>query len=479
MLGLCLFAYNYGDGQWLDQGVTGGLQILSYTPMSAAFVGDGTLYDIGATTGNGVSWLYQFDGVYGNWTNPGLGIIQFAYNYGSGQWLDQGVTGGPQTLSYTPMSAAFVGDGTLYDIGATTRNGVSWLYQFDGVYGNWTNPGLGIIQFAYNYGSGQWLDQGVTGGLKTLTYTPMSAEFIGDGNTYDIGATPLNGVSWQYQFDGVYGNWTNPGLGIIQFAYNYGSGQWLDQGVTGGLKTLTYTPMSAEFIGDGNTYDIGATPLNGVSWQYQFNGAYGNWMRLGQYRFAYDYTYSKWLRWGGTSWRWGQLSASGVSADFMGDGATHNIGTFTAPWYFTYNAGTGLADDRSQFSRSATGDNRFAYRFADSRWFDYDVSASTWVVLGNSGASPAFIGDGSAHSLGTWHAPGSGSWWFTYNAGTGPSNDQGQFSLSSSGGNRFAYGYNMGQWFQYRWLWEPVGRMGSAWRLGSFTRLFHRRRIVS
>src|SRR4030042_3916992 len=86
---------------------------------------------------------------------------------------------------------------------------------------------------------------------------------------------------------------------------------------------------------------------------------------------------------------------------------------------------------------NGTASWRFAYQYISGQWWQYGTRAA-WNLLGISGQSCGFVGDGANHAIGN-------SWYYTYtsadNWDTGYWRD----------GNlwRFAYQYVSGQWWQY------------------------------
>ncbi|MGO9569780.1 MAG: hypothetical protein ACLP5H_19785 [Desulfomonilaceae bacterium] len=202
-LNLNQYGYNYNSGQWYDQGNWGGWATLGSPNLSASFLGDTTSHSLGN------NWAYLFDGTYGYWQNENMNNVnQYAYNYTTGNWYDQGNWGGWATLGPSTLSASFVGDGTWHPCDST------WSYLFDGTYGYWNNGNMGMTQFAYNYTTGNWFDQGNWGGWGSVGPSALSASFMGDGSSHACDST------WSYMFDGTYGYWNNGNIGLNQYAYN-------------------------------------------------------------------------------------------------------------------------------------------------------------------------------------------------------------------------------------------------------------------
>ena len=158
------------------------------------------------------------------WTN-------LSYNYSTGIWYDQGYMGTPKDwkwLSNIMVSADFMGDGLFHQTGFST-----WWYGFNyggGQKGEWWGPCGGSAGFFYDYQNGQWWTAGGKGstpatfwGYGLLGTAGKSAQFMGDGSTYD-----LDGAH-QFQFvnnsgeSNCYGIWTG---GLSLWRYDYAAGQW-------------------------------------------------------------------------------------------------------------------------------------------------------------------------------------------------------------------------------------------------------------
>jgi hypothetical protein len=284
-----------------------------------------------------------------------MNLNQFAYNYSSGNWYDQGYWGGWASLGPASLSASFVGDGTLHTFDSL------WSYMYSGTYGYWKNAGMNLNQFAYNYSSGNWYNQGNWGGWAALgavlpggwwsggvLSTPvLSAAFVGDGNWHTLDST------WSYDYASGSGYWKESGT--LRFAYNYTTGQWSDSSAYN--YALLGTIWSAiggavghqasTFFGDGDFHPTGRT-----DWDYyydQANGisAYRNWVKWNSTTATtgagYDYNYStgQWVRYDViTYWYGGFLiaelrpynSASNSLSSKLQQYSYTGVSSIPAPW---------------------------------------------------------------------------------------------------------------------------------------------------
>ncbi len=225
---------------------------------------------------------------------------------------------GPSTLS-----ASFMGDGSWHTLDST------WSYMLDSnICGIWqtTWPGYGspggttIGQFGYTYDQGQWsarLKPGVwrLGDWQSLSSTGLSAAFIADGNQHDLGV--IGNYDWSYYFNGIDGIWHNASWNMDLFGYNYGWGQWFDQGTfaynTAPLTDSYLSGWGPQGVGgwqplgpDGNWYSsfVGDGSWHTWGWKsYAFDPRDGTpsagslcafWKDTGNLRLAYDYTTGMW-----------------------------------------------------------------------------------------------------------------------------------------------------------------------------------------
>jgi hypothetical protein len=460
------FAYTYGAGQWADYyRATTTWSLLGSAGLASAFIGDGAWHGLG----NG--WDYSYAANTGTWAPTGTLTGRFAYDYLGGQWFDTSAfTTGWAALSALGLSSAFVGDGTSHSLG----NG--WNYTYAANTGTWAPTG-GVGRFAYDYVGGQWSDTSAfTTGWLALSALGQSAAFVGDGTTHSLG----NG--WDYSYASNAGTWAPTGSAGL-FEYDYSSGQWFDTSAfTAGWAALSGLGQSAAFVGDGTTHSLG----NG--WDYTYAAYTGTWAPTGAAGlFLYDYLGGQWSDTSAFTTGWVALSAQFQSADFVGDGATHNVGN---GWDFTYAADTGtwatagtgvgvyqyayltgqwyqpapgsgwsplgapgspvnlpggttwqdlgngwtylyIAGGNYGLWQGSDGVVRFRYDYGPGQWSDYYAGTNTWSLLGSAGQTSTFIGDGLWHQMGT-------VWSYQYNFGTGSWRDT---------AGRFAYNYDTGQWY--------------------------------
>ncbi len=365
-------------------------------------------------TDNNYSYEYWASGT-GVWQNESLNLNQFAYDYNSGQWYDQGNWGGWAELGSEGLSTAFMGGG-----GSTWMTlGDNWSYLFDGTYGIWKNANINnVSQYAYNYANGNWYDQGNWGGWAALGNPKLSASFLGDTTSHTLGG------NWSYVFDGTYGLWNRGSLN--QYAYNYTTGNWYDQGNWGGWAGLGNPNLSASFMGDGGSHWLSG------AWTYRFDGTYGYWNNGSLNQYAYDYSTGNWYsqgNWGG----WGSLGPGALSASFMGDGGSHWL---SAAWSYLFDGAYGYWNNGSR--------NQYAYNYTGGNWYDQGLWGG-WATLGNPNLSASFLGDT------TWHVFDS-TWSYMYDGTFG------YWKNASMGLSQFAYDYNSGQWFDQGTFggWAPL-----------------------
>ena len=162
----------------------------------------------------------------------------------------------------------------------------------------------------------------------------------------------------------------------------------------------------------------------GGGWSYVYYTAADNayWKLASTYRFGYDYKNGNWsdCDLAGT---WRRIGGTGVSGAFLGDG---NFQDLKNGWSYQYTAST----DTSNWKDGTI--LRFSYNYTPGQWWQNGYTGG-WQVLGSSGLSAAFLGDGVSHSIGN-------GWSYYYT----PSTDTGYWLTNSA--NRFAYGYVTGQW---------------------------------
>jgi hypothetical protein len=393
-------AYWYTEGRWSAFDYLGGEQVLSAKGLPSTLVGDGTWHDLGN------NWLYMLGGGnFGVWKSPSLNLQQFAYDYTSGQWYDQGLYGGWATLGASGLTGAFVADGAWHDLGG------NWLYLLgDGNYGIWKNSRLNSQQFAYNYGSGQWIDCGKDGTWQILSANGLSPNFVGDGAWHDLGN------NWLYMCQiGVVGTWYSKILNLTQFWYDYQAGKWYHQGVYGGGQTLgeffLSTGMPCGFLGDGNWHLVGRNGyqypgsryMSGfdyytdyVYYKYDIESGLGQWYMLGNgtttapmVTFAYDYVKGQWYlqgNYGGPT----PLGSAGVSAGVMADGHAHSLGNIgDGNWQYWTGNTTGFFEHLPSLPPYP----RYGYDYRTGQWYyQANIYNGGLEPIGSPGAPPSFSG---------------------------------------------------------------------------------------
>ena len=262
-----------------------------------------------------------------------------------------------------------------------------WNFRDVGNYGYWSWGSTD--RFRYDYGAHQWWDIGMYGVWRTLGASGWSAAtqhsandpmFVGNGGWHDVGT----GLSYRYASAGDYSNWLINGN--MRFAYTYGTGQWADYyWGTNTWSLLGPSGISSTFLGDGAWHTLGGT---GFRYRYERSGDYDNWLVNGAMRFAYTYGNGLWADYSSGANTWSVVGSGGLSSSFLGDGRWHNLGT---GWWYRY-ASSG------DYSNWVINNNmRFAYTYSSGQWADY--GANTWALLGRTGLSSTFLGDGNWHTL--------------------------------------------------------------------------------
>jgi len=417
------FMYNYDLGQWYHMGAIGGWAVLGASNLAGDFLGDGN----GHSLGNGFDFQYAYLDDTGDFTVGSSG--RFRYDYAVGQWWHKGPTGDWLDLGISGFTAKFIGDGSLYNLGD------GWTFGYDGGSGMgfFRSNALNAWRFMYNYGAGQWYHMGNSSGWGAITASDYSAEFIGDGEWHELG----DNWSYSYSSSSDYGYFKI--RDSDRFYYGYGASQWYHKGNATDWAALSGVGYSALFIGNGQTHDLG----NGVSYYYTTTGDNG-WFKVNDSeRFWYKYSADQWYHKGDNT-SWGALSATGVSAQFVGDGEWHDLGNG-----FSYSyASTGK---HGYFKLGAF--ERFLYNYGPSQW-SHKANNTTWSMLTDEEYSAAFIGDGKSHYL----ANGV-SYYYTI------SGDNGWFNIG--GHERFWYAYTGGQWYHHRGSggsWQALGTAGVSSR---------------
>ena len=247
-------------------------------------------------------------------------------------------------------------------------------------------------------------------------------EQYGDGAWHDIGS------GWQYRYVSSIdsGYWLNSG--VTRFGFSYSPGQWWHHGTT-------WTPLSGGGLTEGDWVGDGAWHSNLVSgWSYRYVASIssGYWNTGSATRFGYDYRSGQW--WDCRT-QWLPLGGSGVSEQFVGDGAWHS--NMVSGWLYRY-----VKSISSGYWNNGSA-TRFGYDYNAGQWWD---CRTQWLPLGVSGLSQAFVGDGA------WHSGLVNGWSYRYVT-----------SISSGywntgGATRFGYDYRAGQWWDLcASAWHKLG----------------------
>jgi hypothetical protein len=377
------FAYSFSAGQWNDVYTpTNSWAVVGTSGVGPSFIGNGAYWNVG----NGWLFAYASSGDYDGWKLASSGQMRFSYAFGTGQWWDIGSYGSWNTLGDTTMSAAFVGDGAWHTVSS------DWAFSYDNVgdTGTWRRQADGSNRFQYVYGPGIWLswsayNLGVWNMVGPTPTSPYSSAFIGDDHWHNLGA------DWSFYYHAANDSAQFDYQGNFQFNYNYGVGLWLHYDrifshafpLVGVGDVAAY--MSSLFMGDGNPHDLG----NG--WSYRFQNGVGQWVSMGLPA-AFDYAYNS------GQWSYGQnlsamwlLSSSALYADFMGDGAQHDLNN---GWLFAYQEGNGNAN----FYRNVTGTPlRFSLSGGMGQWSHYDGANSAVMTGFTSNIGLSWMWDGNIH----------------------------------------------------------------------------------
>ncbi|MCA1959941.1 MAG: hypothetical protein LDL33_04015, partial [Desulfomonile sp.] len=395
------FLYLYGTGEWRHTGDTAlSWRSLGGVGQTASFLGDGLWHDLG----NGVSYCFMTGGYSSGYFKIGTSY-RFKYQYGPGQWFHTGNTVSWQRLGGSGESALFMGDGYWHNIG----NGFTYRYYApqDAAY---IKDGA-AYRFLYLYGPQEWRHTGNTLSWRNLGGIGQTASFMGDGAAHDLG----NG--FMYSYLSGQGYWK---LGAAsRFRYDYAAGQWAHIGAVGGWTPLGPAGWSASFVGDGSTYDLG----NGFTYSYTLGTDTGGYFQAGlTERFRYVYGTGGWFHYGQFG-GWQSL-ASGLGAQFVGDGGSYSLGNgFTYTYSALTNTGSWLSD--------ALGFTKFAYDYAGGQWYDYDKFANQYALGAAGNSVGEFMGDGTAHVL-------DAIWSYLFDGAVG--------QWQTGGSTRFRYAYATGQW---------------------------------
>jgi len=272
-----------------------------------------------------------------------------------------GNSGGWNYLTGANVSADFVGDSDWHDL----TDG--WAYAYDiSVDSGYFKIGE-ARRFSYGYGPSQWFH---TGNINTY-WGALSGEncpttdFIGDGGWYDLG----NG--WNYQHVGGDSGYFKIG-DALQFSYFYVQSQWFHTTIHSDWIALSGTGLSAQFIGDGQWYNLGLS--NAWWYHYDLGGRCGYWSRSADpndyvsQRFYYSYTFGLWQHKG----NYGDFNHLGKEGwwdpTFLGDGNNHWVDG-NDNWEYMYY----YSDDQALWTpgRTAWG-NQYQYNYVPGEWWKSD-----------------------------------------------------------------------------------------------------------
>ena len=126
--------------------------------------------------------------------NATLGLIQFAHDYQAGQEYHEGKFGGWNKLGDAGLALS----STLWE-----SNDCGWPMAVGPrlrCLGRQCaellvdNASLSLIQFAYDYNTGQWYSEGNYGGFQTLGNSGLSSAFMGDTSDHPLN----NGFLFHY-----------------------------------------------------------------------------------------------------------------------------------------------------------------------------------------------------------------------------------------------------------------------------------------
>ena len=159
-------------------------------------------------------------------------------------------------------------------------------------------------------------------------------------------------------------------------------------------------------------------------------------------QFQYDYGSGQWQHQGlfvdingGT---WSLLGASGLSADFLGDGYKHNLGSVNSDlWSYQ------LFDENYCVwtNNSLNGLDQFKYTYNFGLWYDqgYMGNPNGWYNLSGIEMPANFLGDGLFHQIKV------STWWYGFNHWNG--DQMGEWWGPCGGSAGFFYNYLNGQWW--------------------------------
>jgi len=420
------FRYEYDVGQWWHKGPTGDWTELGISGFTARYIANGSLYDLG----NGWTFGYDTGSSVGFYRNNALNAWRFMYRYSGGKWYHMGKVSGWAAITASDYSAEFVGDGEWHELDDW------WSYSYS------TSSDYGYFKirdserFYYSYGPSQWYHKGNATDWAALSAAGVSALFVGDGSDHDLG----NGFAYQYVAADEEGYFK---VGSAErLSYDYAAGQWSHKGNNTDWAALTGSDYSAAFLGDGADHDLG----NGFA--YCYGGGDSGYFKEGDSeRFDYWYNGSQWfVRSDRSDWEW--LSSEGASAQFVGDGAQHDLGT---GWWYHYSLDIHTGYWGKGDTASIAWDTpRFAYYYTIGLW-EHRGYYGNYHNLGDEGWwNPSFLGDGDQH----W-VNGDSNYQYRYDY----SEDNGYWDAHNKGAD-WKYYYDTGDWWKYSHLfrmWEAEG----------------------
>jgi len=443
------FSYLYGKREWDHKGYGDAWSFLGNG--GAAFLGDGSYHALDA----GLWYLY--DGSTGTWSTDGLATgDRFRYTYDTGQWEHKDYLNVWFMLGGGEVGGDFIGDGTYHSLG----NG--FWYQYLSSAGEWSRDGLDSgDRFRYAYNTGQWDHNGYGDTWNALGAPGLSAMFLGDGTARYL-ASWVPGAWWfTYNSGTDRCEFAVDSSVFYLFAYDY-SGTWWHHD-NAGWKQLGTIDRNSAFMGDSGPHSLGN--WHGIEWWYSFDhssykGIFSKSAGADR-RFAYSYMSVAWSHYGYDG-IWKTLGTGTYSADFIGDGGAHGLGTwYGSSWRFTYDVGADRGDFAKYCSSPGEYRNRLAYGYSDGSWWHYGATGG-FTELGQGGYTADFIGDATSHDLGTlngtnWLFFYSGNWdesYFTYRVG-------------ENFYERFAYDYVAGLW-RHRSYGSGMGALGPAGASSAF-----------
>jgi|GEM_PF-5628003 len=259
--------------------------------------------------------------------------------------------------------------------------------------------------------------------LVTVCCVPAEAWTRHD-NAYS-GQWQDTGTGWWYRYttgtDTEEWNYS----GKMRFAYQWNVGQWWTFGGDAWSR-LGLGNVAPVYLMDGNYHDL----RNGWWFQYTVSNDTSLWNDSGKLRFSFQYSVRQWWDCGNV---WGRIGVANGYSAFVGDGAYHDMRN---GWWYRYTTGT----DTEEWNYS--GKMRFAYQWNVGQWWTFGGDA--WSRLGLGNVSSSYIMDGNYHDL-------RNGWWYQYilKDDTSLWNDSGKL--------RFAYQYDVRQWWDCGNVWGRIG----------------------